>query len=240
MVKNDLYKYLKAVLNYGAKWYGYEFNDLFNKMTNFTNPNEFKREMDFWTLEEFKRYISVESDIKFKSLYETLYYCGLRIGELRGLTWDNIDLQKKELTVNKNVVANLEGKKYVITTPKTKGSCRVIPLPQLLINDLLILRKAQDDYIQFNENWFVFGTFEPMSKDIIRRRKNNNCVLAGVKQIRIHDFRHSCASLLINNGANITMVATYLGHTKVDETLNTYSHMFKNKLDNIVDTINML
>lgn len=112
-------------------------------MTNFTNPNEFKREMDFWTLEEFKRFISVESDIKFKLLYEALYYCGLRIGELRGLTWNNIDFHKKELTINKNVVANLEGKRYVITTPKTKGSCRAIPLPQLL-------RKAQDNYIQFN------------------------------------------------------------------------------------------
>lgn len=67
-----------------------------------------------------------------------------------------------------------------------------------------------------------------------------NCKLAGVKQIRIHDFRHSYASLLINNGANITMVAKFLVHAKVDETLNTYSHMFKNKLDDIVGTINRL
>ncbi|MBP3766184.1 MAG: tyrosine-type recombinase/integrase [Bacilli bacterium] len=56
----------------------------------------------------------------------------------------------------------------------------------------------------------------------------------------MHDFRHSCCSLLINNGANITMVTKYLGHTKVDETLNTYSHMFHNKLDDLVSTINEL
>lgn len=61
-----------------------------------------------------------------------------------------------------------------------------------------------------------------------------------VTQIRIHDFRHSCASLLINKGANITLVAKYLGHTKVDETLNTYLHTFKNKLDDIVNLINDL
>ena len=72
------------------------------------------------------------------------------------------------------------------------------------------------------------------------RRKNDNTKKAGVKQIRIHDFRHSCASLLINNGANITLVAKYLGHIKVDETLNTYSHMFINKLDDIVNLINDL
>ena len=61
-----------------------------------------------------------------------------------------------------------------------------------------------------------------------------------MSNLGIHDFRHSCASLLINNGANVTMVARYLGHAKIDETLNTYSHMFKNKLDDIVGTINRL
>ena len=55
--------------------------------------------------------------------------------------------------------------------------------------------------------------------------------------IRIHDFRHSCASLLIDSGANITLVAKYLGHSKIDETLNTYSHMYQNRLENIVQII---
>lgn len=58
--------------------------------------------------------------------------------------------------------------------------------------------------------------------------------------IRLHDFRHSCASLLINNGANLTLVAKHLGHSKVDETLNTYSQMFYSKLNKLVNTINQL
>lgn len=74
----------------------------------------------------------------------------------------------------------------------------------------------------------------------MRRKKNDNTEKARVKQIRIHNFRHSCASLLINNGANVTMVAKYLGHAKIDETLNTYSHIFQNKLDEVVNTINNL
>ena len=61
--------------------------------------------------------------------------------------------------------------------------------------------------------------------------------MARVKDIRIHDFRHSCASLLIDSGANITLVAKYLGHTKIDENLNTYSHMYQNRLENIVQII---
>lgn len=61
--------------------------------------------------------------------------------------------------------------------------------------------------------------------------------MARVKDVRIHNFRHSCASLLIDSGANITLVAKYLGHTKIDETLNTYSHMYQNRLENIVQII---
>lgn len=55
-----------------------------------------------------------------------------------------------------------------------------------------------------------------------------------------HDFKHSCASLLINNGANVTLVAKYLGHTKIEENLNTYSHMFSTALDSVVSVIDSL
>lgn len=71
-------------------------------------------------------------------------------------------------------------------------------------------------------------------------RRSKPAILAGLKVIRIHDFRHSCASLLINNGANVTLVAKYLGHTKIEETLNTYSHMFSTALDSVVSVIDSL
>ena len=64
--------------------------------------------------------------------------------------------------------------------------------------------------------------------------------LADVPQIRIHDFQHSCASLLVNNGANITVVAKYLGHTKIEETLNTYTHLFNSALSEVVNLIDKL
>lgn len=238
--KNDLYKYLKCVLNYGAKWHDFNFSDMYKKMTNFDNPNEVPKEMDFWTFEEFKQFISVETDIRFKSLYEILYYCGLRSGEVRGLIWEDINFKTNELSVKRNIVLNYEGTDYLVTTPKTKSSVRTIPIPDVLVEDLKELRKYQNNYYGFTEKWYVFGNHTPITKSVIRDRKNKNCELAGVKQIRIHDFRHSCASLLINNGANITMVAKYLGHAKIDETLNTYTHMFKGELDHIVDTINNL
>lgn len=94
--------------------------------------------------------------------------------------------------------------------------------------------------LTFNDKFFVVGDIAPASNNRFSDRKNKNCEKAGVKQIRLHDFRHSCASLLINNGASVTMVAKFLGHTKVDVTLNTYSHMFQSALDEVINIINDL
>ena len=208
-------------------------------MSNFTNPNELPKEMLFFNYEEFKKFISVEKDILYKTMYETFYYCGLRKGELRALTWNDIDFEEKTIKINKNIVIG-EEKKYAITTPKTKASIRKIPIPNKLLLDLKALYNLNKNKKDFNNDLFVFGFIDPISSEKISRRKNKNCKLASVQQIRIHDFRHSCASLLINNNASISLVARYLGHSKIDETLNTYSHLFKNKLDEIIQIIDNL
>lgn len=85
----------------------------------------------------------------------------------------------------------------------------------------------------------MFGNIDSLSATTLLDRKTKNAFMARVKNIRIHDFRHSCASLLIDSGANITLVAKYLGHIKIDETLNTYSHMYQNRLDAIVNIIEL-
>ena len=238
--RNYIFKFLKTIMNYGTKWYGLNFNQIYPKMTNFTNPNEIKKEMEFWTYEEFNQFISIEEDLMFKSFFKTLYYCGLRKGEARALNWNDIDFKNNSIHINKGLSDNVNGKKYIISSPKTLTSNRTLPLPKELINDLRKLKEYAISFTNFKNEWFVFGNELPIGDDIIRRRKNNNCQKANVKQIRIHDFRHSCASLLINNGADITLVAKFLGHSKIDETLNTYSHMFKNKLNNIINLIDNL
>lgn len=88
----------------------------------------------------------------------------------------------------------------------------------------------------FTEKYSVFGDNNPLYHDVLRRIKNDIAQKAGVKQIRIH----SCASLLVNNGANITVVAKYLGHTKIEETINTYTHLFNFALNEDVDLIDKL
>jgi len=71
------------------------------------------------------------------------------------------------------------------------------------------------------------------------KQKNFYCNLIE-KGIRIHGFRHSCASLLINNGASIALVSKYLGHGNISITLNTYTHMYKSELENMTNILNKL
>lgn len=100
--KNDILKFLKSILNYASVWYDFNFNKVYSKMTNFTNPNELEKEMMYFTYDQFKQFISVEV-LKYKVIYEILYYCGLRRGELRGLTWKDIDFAHKTLSVKRQI-----------------------------------------------------------------------------------------------------------------------------------------
>lgn len=232
--KNSIYKLLKSLFIY-ANMYLDISNSEIVKFTNFTNATELKKEMLFFTIEEFKKFISVVDDLTYKTFFETLYYCGLRQGEAQALTWN--DIKGNEIIINKSLTSKIKGKKYIIMPPKNKSSIRTLPITTVLQNSLRTLQKEQSKMYGFNNNYFIFGGAFPLATTTIQVKKNNYCKKAGVKQIRIHDFRHSTASLLLNSGANITLVAKYLGHSNIATTLNTYSHMFKNQLDEIVKII---
>lgn len=238
--KNDIYKFLKSIMNYATAWYEFNFVKVYPKMTNFNNPNEIPEEQLCFTYDEFKKFIEVENDIKWKCVFEILYYCGLRRGEIRGLQWKDVDLEKRTLNISKQITDRCTIKNFHFSVPKTNSSIRTLKMPQILTNDLKLLKIEAKKVAGFTDNYFVAGDAFPVSSNALAKHKNINCELANVKQIRIHDFRHSCASLLINKGANVQVVAKYLGHTKIEETLKTYSHLFLSTLNEIVDVIDNL
>lgn len=104
----------------------------------------------------------------------------------------------------------------------------------------MLYNQDKKDCYEFNDDFFVVSDAKPVTDSNVYPRRTKLAALAGLKVIRIHDFRHSCTSLLINNGANVTLLSKYLGHTKIEETLNTYSHMFSTVLDSVVSVIDSL
>lgn len=236
--KNTIYKKYRAMLNYGKKMYNLNINIL-NKITNFSNPNELKKEMQFYTKEEFNKFIACEDDLKWICFFSTLFYCGLRQGEALALNWNDIDFNENTIKINKSLANRIKGVKYVILPPKTKASNRTIPMPINLAKKLKELLLEQQKYKNFSNEWFVFNNIFPLPTTTIQKRRDKLVKLSGVKRIRIHDFRHSCASLLISKNANITLVAKYLGHSDVSTTLNIYAHFYKSDLKDLISTIDL-
>lgn len=92
----------------------------------------------------------------------------------------------------------------------------------------------------FSDDWFIFDGLNPLSPTIVGRKKNKYCELTNVKKIRIHDFRHSHATLLISLKVHITVISERLGHSDINMTLNRYSHMIPNDETKAIDGINNL
>ena len=234
--KTDIQKFIKQVLNFAEKQWDFNLRKFYNKLEPFKTPGAIKKEMDFYEPQEFFQYISVIDDLRDKCLFETLYYCGLRRSEARGLQWRHIDFKNNTLTIAQQVLnlgGNNASSSWYIASPKTESSNRTIPIPEVLLKDLAELKKSNERFSKFKQTWFVFGDDVPITYHQIYSRNNNYCKKAGLRHIRIHDFRHSCASALISASAPITAVSNYLGHSETTETLETYTHLVKKDYANV-------
>lgn len=234
--KTDIQKFIKQVLNFAEKQWDFNLRNFYNKLEPFKTPGAIKKEMDFYEPQEFFQYISVIDDLRDKCLFETLYYCGLRRSEARGLQWRHIDFKNHTLTIAQqvlNLAGNNASSSWYIASPKTESSNRTIPIPEVLLKDLAELKKSNERFSKFKQTWFVFGDDTLITYHQIYSRNNNYCKKAGLRHIRIHDFRHSCASALISAAAPITAVSNYLGHSETTETLETYTHLVKKDYANV-------
>lgn len=234
--KTDIQKFIKQVLNFAEKQWDFNLRKFYNKLEPFKTPGAIKKEMDFYEPQEFFQYISVIDDLRDKCLFETLYYCGLRRSEARGLQWRHIDFKNHTLTIAQqvlNLAGNNASSSWYIASPKTESSNRTIPVPEVLLKDLAELKKSNERFSKFKQTWFVFGDDVPITYHQIYSRNNNYCKKAGLRHIRIHDFSHSCASALISAAAPITAVSNYLGHSETTETLETYTHLVKKDYANV-------
>ena len=217
---------LSAIFNYASKYYDLPHNPSRKAGSMGKSRAE---EMHYWTKEEFQTFIDTLID-KQQSyiIFNTLYWTGMRIGELLALTKADIDLDEKIIHITKSY-QRLNGKD-VITDPKTAKAKRDIAIPDFLAEDY-------EDYFASIYNLEEDDRLFPVSKYYIEREMQRGIRSSGVKKIRVHDLRHSHASMLVAMGFQPLEIADRLGHERIQTTLDTYSHLYPNKRTQIAERL---
>ena len=206
------------MFNYAVKYYNLHENPCTKAGSMGKSHAE---EMNFWTKAEFEQFIvAVQDKPASYTAFMTLYYTGMRVGELCALTPADVNLVDHTITINKTFQC-INGRD-VIWPPKMPKSNRVVTIPQILANCLKeYIDKCYE--IQLDDRLF------PYTNSFLNHEMLRGCKKSGVKKIRVHDLRHSHASLLIEMGCQPLLIADRLGHEKIQTTLNTYSHLYPNK-----------
>lgn len=219
---------LSSILNYAEKYYKIpnqlKYVDSFRRI-------EKPEEMQIWSIQEFEKFLNAVKDYNYKVFFLALFYMGTRKGEMLATTWKDWDFNNATLNINKTLNRKTYAQKPTITAPKNLSSIRKISVPTHLIE---ILKNYKQNCSHTSANDLVFK----LSESSIDRYKKRACIESGVKEIRLHDFRHSHASILISNGVSIVAVAKRLGHSNITQTLNTYSHLMEHEDNKLLNTLN--
>lgn len=207
---------LCAIMNFAVRYYNLKENPCHKAGSM---GKKYGEEMFIWTTDEFNKAISLCEDYQITLAFKVLFYSGARVGELLALTTTDI-LQSSAISITKSFTRL--SKEDIISPPKTPRSNRVVPIPEFLYNELIeFTQKLYKPTAQTR----IFH----MSKSTLNKKLKELAELADLTKIRVHDLRHSHASLLIEMGQNVVLISKRLGHEKVDTTLNTYSHLYPNK-----------
>jgi integrase len=202
-------------------------------------PKSEKEEMRVLSVKEQKKFLQALEEEKYKLLFKLLLACGLRIGELLGLHWDDVDFKKGIITVRRTIsrVKNYDDSipdktKIVIDKPKTKKSERSIPVPKILIPELKEYKQEQQKSrkvvnIELKDTDYVFnnGIAEPLEASNLRTRFYNLIKKSKIDKANIHSLRHTYATRLLELGERPEVVKELLGHSSISITLDLYAHV---------------
>lgn len=219
---------LSALFNYAIRFYDLQTNPC-RKAGSIGRSRA--DEMHFWVKDEFDRFIDALMDKQISYVaFMILYWTGMRMGELLALTPKDIDIQGLTISINKSY--QRFDCRDVITPPKTPKSNRTISIPEFLAEDLQCY--FDNHYGKIDDDTRIL----PITKSYLEHEMIRGVQASGVKKIRLHDLRHSHASLLVEMGFTPLEIADRLGHDKIETTLNTYSHLYPNKQAELASKLN--
>jgi integrase len=197
-----------------------------NHAEGIVRPRPARREMQTWSPEQVGRFLAAASGDRLAALYAVLVGTGLRLGEALGLTWADLDLRAGTATIRRQL-SEVSGA-LSFTEPKTAAARRTVDLPAFVVEALREheARMAAEGRL-LNDQLLVFVDTggRPLRRSNIRRRSFEPLLRrAGLPKIRLHDLRHTAATLHLRNGVHPKIVQQLLGHARVAITLDTYSH----------------
>ena len=232
-----------TVIHYHAI-FGKAFKDAVRKDYLETNPmlkvdrpkkNSFRP--NFYSKDEVQQLLEVSQDDPLHLCILITAYYGLRRSEVLGLKWSSIDFERKSITINHKVTEQLVNGKYVPVVSdvmKNKTSCRTLPLIPAVEEELLKQKEKQQLYRKLFKKSYSIEYLDFVCTDQEGKLIRPNFVTEhfdwlltkyGLKHIRFHDLRHSCASLLLANGVPMKQIQEWLGHSDFSTTANIYAHL---------------
>ena len=182
----------------------------------------------------------IASDAPYDFLYGIFYFLlgtGMRIGEAEALTWNDVDFEKKTITINK-IVTEPHGSPIIKDRTKTSAGCRVISVSDKIIDYLAELKEKNDPEQNFRNLIFVSSTGNFRTSANTRRLLQRFCDECDIEYRGLHALRHTWATRALEAGIDVKKVSAMLGHKNVVTTMNIYQHVLKESQDEVADMMN--
>ena len=196
------------------------------------SPAVDRKEAATWSAEELSAFLQSVEDDRLSADYVVLATTGMRRGELFGLRWSDVDLDRGRLSIAQSLL-NIDSS-LVIEPTKTNRSRRSIALDEGTVEVLRAHRRRQaEERLAFGEQWdasydlvFCKPNGEPEHPDMFSRRFKKQVAAAGLPTLRgPHNLRHTWATLALKAGVHPKIVSDRLGHATIAVTIDTYSHV---------------
>lgn len=204
-------------------------------MTNKDTEND---DLQVFSPSEASRFASACDNHPWGMVFKFMLLTGVRRGEACGLSWSNVFLDAKLPYVRIEQALHCAGKEKLLTRPKTKTSRQTLYLSPDAVEVLKEAKRRQTEIRQrlgdkACQNDFVFTSnrnADSLGPDNLKNHMNAICKAAGVPRIRIHDLRHTFASLSLRAGTRVEVVSRQLGHASPMMTLNVYRHIYHEEM----------
>lgn len=215
----------------------------FNPADKVERPKKQRYIADYYRQEELERLLEASKDHPYSLLIQMTAFYGLRRGEVVGLKWDAIDFEQGTISVKRTVTSTIIDGKYQEfeqQSAKTKSSLRTLPLIGSFREYFMQVKEAQKlnkqvcgNCYNYEYDGFVFvdELGERMRVEYLTNAFPKFLESHGLRRMRFHDLRHSCASLLLANGVPLKHIQEWLGHSDFTTTANIYAHLdYKSKI----------